>query len=98
MQVNGQGDDIPIMCPFHALHAKITYELCVTALFVFHVPHKRSEFENGLYVFMLVCACECLCGGRGQLFCDPVSVMDCIALDGRMINEFEGIWMEAVVA
>jgi hypothetical protein len=61
MQMNGQGDDIPIMSPFHALHAKITYELCVTAFLVFHVPHKRGEFENGLYVRMHVCVC--VCGG-----------------------------------
>jgi hypothetical protein len=49
--------------------------------------------------------CVCVCGGgggacvhayvcvgaRGWLFCDPVNVVESIALDGRMINEFEGI-------
>jgi hypothetical protein len=82
MPMDGQGDGNPIICSFHALHYKITYELCVTSLFLFHVPHKRGAFENGF-----------LCGwGGGWLFCDPVSsVVDCIALDGRMINEFEVI-------
>jgi hypothetical protein len=47
---------------------------------------------------MCVCMCVCVCVEGGQLFCDPVSVVDCIALDGRMINEFEGVWTEAVVA
>jgi hypothetical protein len=50
MQMDGQVDDIPITCSFHAFHYKITYELCVTALFLFHVPHKRGEFENGLCI------------------------------------------------
>jgi hypothetical protein len=52
IQMDGQRDDIPIMCLFHVLYYKIAYEFCVTALFLFHVTHKRDEFENALCVCM----------------------------------------------